>query len=97
MFGVEFMRGESVWNTIVTKCAKDTKAPASFVSFAHFVSFAIEVQPSIPGMGQTHYRWRSIFWPIPGMLATKDARGLLPNAEQSPHPAFHCPSAANGL
>jgi hypothetical protein len=91
MFGVEFKRGESDWNTIVTKCAKDTKAPASFVSFA------IEVQPSIPGMGQTHYRWRSIFWPIPRMLATKDARGLLPNAEQSPHPALHCPSAANGL
>jgi hypothetical protein len=29
---------------------------------------------SIPGMGQTRFRFRSSRWPIPGMLATLDLR-----------------------
>jgi hypothetical protein len=53
--------GESVWNTIVTKCAKDTKAPAAFVSFAHFASFVVQVlalplQPRQPVPGSASSR-----------------------------------------
>ena len=36
--------------------------------------FKLGARPSIPGMGQTYSRGRSILWLIPGMLATQDLR-----------------------